>query len=87
MRRWDKAWEIRLRTKARGTTIRHRNRPMVAGLTASTVLLAMAGLIADLRLGSCPVTLACYGAAVVSGIVLLAFLFNRRLWVSRPPER
>lgn len=82
----EKAWEIRLRAKARDTTIRHRNRPAVIGLTLSTVLFAIAGLMADLRVGPSLLTLVCYGAAVVSGVVLLAFLFSRRLWVSRPPK-
>lgn len=87
MKRQDKAWDARLRTQARGSTIRHRNRAAVVGLTLLTVVLAMTSLLADLWLAPGLPALGCYGAATVSGIILLAFLFSKRLWVTRPPGR
>jgi hypothetical protein len=67
--------------------VRHRNRRAILGLTTLTVLLAVAGLVADLRLGSSRLGYACYAAALVSGNVLLAFLYSKRLRVTRYPER
>nr|WP_253072662.1 hypothetical protein [Sphingomonas sp. H160509] len=66
-------------------TRRQRNRHVVAGLTLSTVLLAIAGLAVDLWFAPALTPLACYGPATASGIALLAFLFSKRLWVTLPP--
>jgi hypothetical protein len=59
---------------------------VVAGLTLSTVLLAIAGLAVDLSFAPALTPLACYSPATVSGIALLTFLFSKRLWVTVPPR-
>ena len=87
MSRRRKEWNDRLLDNAARTTVRHRHRPAVLGLTMVTVLLAVSGLIADLRLGSWRLAYSCYAAAMVSGVVLLAFLFSKRLRVTRRPGR
>lgn len=87
MTRPRKDWNARLLENARHTAVRHRRGRTVIGLTVLTVLLALAGLIADIRLGSWRLGYACYTAALVSGGVLLAFLFSRRLRVTRRPHR
>lgn len=86
-KRPEKAWETRLKTNARRVTVRHRNRQVVIGLTLLTVLLAIAGLLAELWLHLKLPARVCYVAATLSGIVVLVFLFDRRLWITRPPER
>lgn len=83
----EKPWEARLKHNAQHSSSRVRNRPVVMALTVVTVVLALAGLFADLQLASRGLTIACYAAAVVSGGVLLAFLFLKRLWVLRRPDR
>ncbi|MDD1453045.1 hypothetical protein NHF48_022370 [Sphingomonas sp. H160509] len=85
MKRQNKAWDARLRATSRIVTRRQRNRHVVAGLTLSTVLLAIAGLAVDLWFAPALTPLACYGPATASGIALLAFLFSKRLWVTLPP--
>lgn len=87
MSRADKQWNTRLLDNAERTAVRHRNRQAVTGLTALTVLLCLAGLIADIRFGSWRIGYACYAAALLSGTVVLAFLFSRRLRVTRRPRR
>ena len=87
MKRRRKDWDARLLDNARRTAFRHRHGRAVIGLTVLTILLALAGLIAYIRLGSRHLGYACYAAALVSGIVLLAFLYSRRLRVTRRPER
>ncbi|WP_174280160.1 hypothetical protein [Sphingomonas bacterium] len=86
-KRSEKVWETRLKTNARRVTVRHRNRQVVIGLTLLTVLLAMAGLLAELWLDLNLPARVCYVAATLSGIVVLVFLFDRRLWITRPPEQ
>lgn len=83
----DKPWNTRLKHNAQHSSSRVRNRPVVMALTVTTVVLALAGLFGDLQLASRGLTIACYAAAVVSGGVLLAFLFLKRLWVMRRSER
>lgn len=85
MKQQNKAWDARLRAASRVVTRRQRNRPVVAGLTLSTVLLAIVGLAVDLWFAPALTPLACYGPAALSGGVLLAFLFSKRLWVTLPP--
>lgn len=82
MRDSDKAWNTRFRQDAGRSTVRHRNRPVVIALTVLTVSLALAGLFVDLQLASQGLALACYTAAVLSGSILMAFLFVRKLWVT-----
>jgi hypothetical protein len=86
MKRQNKAWDARLRATSRVVTRRQRNRPVVAGLVLSTVLLTVVGLATDLWFAPGLSTLACYGPATASGFVLLAFLFSKRLWVVLPPR-
>jgi hypothetical protein len=86
MTRRDKPWALRLKQDAQHSTVRHRSRPTVAILTAFTVVLALAGLIVDLQTGSRWLPVACYAAAVLSGGILLAFLYDKRLRVTRPPR-
>jgi hypothetical protein len=85
MKRQNKAWDARLRATSRIVTRRQRNRPVVASLALSTVLLAIVGLAVDLWFAPALQPLACYGPATASGIALLAFLFSKRLWVTLPP--
>lgn len=87
MSRPHKDWNARLLDNVRRTAVRHRRRREVAGLTALTVLLALAGLIMDIQFGSQRLANACYAATLVSGVVLLAFLYNRRLRATRHPDR
>lgn len=87
MKRRHKDWDARLLDNARRTAVRHRRGRAVTGLTVLTVLLALAGLIVDIQLGARHLGHACYAAALVSGVVLLVFLYSRRLRVTRPPER
>jgi hypothetical protein len=87
MTRPRKDWDARLLGNAHRTAVRHRRGRAVSGLTAVTVLLAVVGLIADIRFGSWRLGYVCYAAALVSGIILLAFLFSRRLRVTRYPDR
>ena len=86
MTRRDKPWNMRLKQDAQHSTVRHRHRPIVAILTAFTVVLALAGLMADLQTGLQWLPMACYAAAVLSGGILLAFLYDKRLRVTRPPR-
>ena len=85
MSRPDKDWNARLLDNAERTTVRHRRRPAVLGLTTLTVLLALTGLFAELQLGAGRLANACYVAAMVTGAVLLAFLYSKRLRVTRSP--
>jgi hypothetical protein len=85
MKQQNKAWDARLRATSRVVTRRQRNRPVVAGLTLSTVLLAIVGLAVDLWFAPGLTLLAGYGPATASGVVLFAFLFSKRLWVTLPP--
>lgn len=87
MSRQRRDWDARLLDNAQRTAVRHRRERTVTGLTALTVLLALAGLIADLRFNSQRLTNACYAAALVSSVALLAFLYNRRLRATRHPDR
>ena len=87
MSRPHKDWTARLLDKAERTTVRHRHRRAVLGLTSLTVLLAVAGLVADVRLGWWRLGHACYAAALVSGIAVLAFLYSKQLRVTRFPWR
>ena len=87
MRRPRKDWDARLLDNAARTTVRHRHRRAVGWLTGLTVMLAVTGLVTDLRLGSWRIAYACYAAALASALVLLAFLYNRRLRVTRHPRR
>lgn len=86
MTRRDKPWNMRLKQNARHSTVWHRHRPIVAILTVLTVVLALAGLIVDLQTGSRWLPVACYAAAVLSAGILLAFLYDKRLRVTRPPR-
>jgi hypothetical protein len=86
MKRQNKAWDARLRATSRVVTRRQRNRPVVAGLVLSTILLAIGGLAMDLWFAPELSPLACYGPATASGVALLAFLFSKRLWVTLPPR-
>lgn len=86
MNRPRKEWDARLLDNATRTAVRHRRGRTITGLTVFTVLLALAGLIADIRFGSWRLGYACYAAALVTGVVLLAFLYNRRLRVTRHPD-
>lgn len=81
----EKPWDAWLKQEGPAGVRRGWNRPVVAALMMLTVLLELAGLFADLQLGSRGLTIASYAAAVLSGSVLLAFLFNKRLWVTRRP--
>lgn len=87
MSRPRKTWDARLLDNVARTTVRHRHRRAVGWLTGLTVMLAVSGLVADLQLGSWRIAYACYAAALVSALVLLAFLYSRRLRVTRRPER
>lgn len=86
MKRQDRAWDARLRATSRVVTRRQRNGPVVIGLTLSTVLLASIGLAVDLWFAPTLSILICYGPATASSVVLLAFLFNKRLWVIVRPK-
>lgn len=79
----DKPWNARLKHNAQHSRVQQRNRPVVTALTVFTVALAITGLIADLQLGSHGLAGVCYSAATLSGIIQLASLFNKRLWVTR----
>ena len=87
MNRPRKDWDVRLLDNAARTTVRHRHRRAVGWLTGLTIVLAVTGLVADLRFGSWRLAYACYAAALVSALVLLAFLYSRRLRVTRRPGR
>lgn len=80
-----KAWDANLRATSRVTTRRQRNPIAVARLTASTVLLMVLGLGVDLWFAPGLATVACYTPAALSGVVLLLFLFDKRLWVTLRP--
>lgn len=82
-----KDWDARIVQDARHTTVRHRNRPAVFGLTTLTVILLTAGLFADRWLASRPLTITCYAAAAVSGAALVAYLYSKRLRVTRPSQK
>lgn len=79
----DKTWNARLKHNAQHSRIQQRNKPIVMALTVLTGALAITGLIADLQLGSYALAGLCYVVATLSGITHLAFLFNKRLWVTR----
>lgn len=87
MTRPRKQWDARLLDNAAHTAVRHRRGRAVTGLTALTIVLASAGLVADIRLGAWRLGYVCYAAALLCGAVLLAFLYSRRLRVTRRPER
>ena len=78
-------WEKRILPNADRDTTLHRNWPVVRWLTIVTVILLLASLPAEFRLGSRSLTIACYIGSAIAGAALLAFLFNERLWVERPP--
>lgn len=80
-----KAWDANFRATSRVATRRQRNLIAVAGLTVSTVLLMVLGLGVDLWFVPTLATVACYAPATLSGVVLLLFLFNKRLWVTQRP--
>ena len=86
MKQQNKAWDARLRATSRVVTRQQRNRPVVAGLVLSTVLLTIVGLTTDLWFAPELSTLVCYAPATASGVALLAFLFGNRLWVTLPPR-
>lgn len=86
MSRPNKDWNARLLQNAERTTVRHRRRSAVLGLTTLSVLLAVTGLFAELQLGAGRLAHACYVAALVAGAVLLAFLYSKRLRVTRRPS-
>jgi hypothetical protein len=81
-----KAWDVGIVRDARHTTVRHRNRRIVVGLTTLTVGLLTASLFIDRRFASLPLTITCYAAAAVSGAALVAYLYNKRMRVTRPPR-
>lgn len=81
------AWNRRLVDNAERTVVRHRNAPMVLTLTILTVCLLIGGLFADISLRAVWLMVACYMAAAVSGAVLFAFLFSRKLRIERRPRR
>ena len=83
----QREWEKRLLRNADRSTIRHRNWPVVRRLTAVTIILLLASLPAEFQLGSRALMMACYVGSAVAGAALLAFLFNKRLWIERPPMR
>jgi hypothetical protein len=87
MSRERKRWDANLRNNVRRTTIRHRRRWTVIALATLMSLLAAAGLIADIGLHAWRLAYACYAGAAVSGIGLLAFLYNKRLRAVRRPEQ
>lgn len=82
-----KRWNNRLLHNAARTTVRRRDPRAVCGLTAITVLLALAGLVADIRFGSRQLGWTCYAAALVTGVILLASLFSKRLRITQRPGR
>jgi hypothetical protein len=79
----DKAWKVRLEQNGEQGISRARNRPIVTVLTLLTVVLALVGLLIDLQFGSRAIAAACYAAAVLSGLAVMAFLFIKRLWSPR----
>ncbi len=80
-----KDWDANFQATSRVVTRRERNSVTVAALTVSTVLLMVGGLGVDLWFAPALETVACYAPATLSGVVLLLFLSNRRLWVTQRP--
>lgn len=83
----DRPWQAQIERDAGRTRIFWRNRWAVLGWTTATLVVLFAGLLTHLRAGPLWLMLACYGAAGICGILLLAYLFVRRLYVTHPPER
>lgn len=81
-----KIWEARLLQRVERTTVRHRHRELVFGLTLPTVVLAVTGLVFELRLGEQLLGDASYAAAIACGILVIALLYSRQLRVTRRPE-
>lgn len=83
----DKPWQARVALDAGRTRVIQRNWAAVWGLTTATLGALSAGLLSDLWAGSRWLVLSCYGAAAVFGVVLLAYLFAKRLYVAYPRDQ
>ncbi len=83
----DRPWQVRVVQDAGRTRVRRRNRRAVSGWTAATLSMLFVALLTDLQAGPLWLTLGCYGAAGVCGVILLAYLFAKRLYVTAPQER
>ena len=83
----DKPWQARVALDAGRTRVLQRNWAAVWGWTTATLAALSAGLLSDLSAAPRWLTLGCYGAAAVSGVVLLAYLFTKRLYVAYPRNR
>ena len=80
-------WRVTLAGNPGRFTARHRNWPVVCWLTVLTVALLLTSIPAELWLSSRAPMMACYVGSALAGTLLLAFLFNKRLWVEQPPTR
>lgn len=72
-------------TKTRQAGYRRRNWPVVRRLAAVTVVLLLASLPAEFVFSSRALAAACWAGAAVSGVAMLAWFLDRRLFVEQPP--
>lgn len=80
-------WRGTLIADAAQTRVRHRRYGIVQWLAGVGAALLIAGLVADLVLGSPPLALLAYIGAGAASIAMGVWYFSKRLRRTRPPRR
>lgn len=80
-------WRGTLIADAAQTSIRHRRYSIVRWLAGLAAALLIAGLIADLVLGSPTLALLAYAGGGIAGITMGVWYFSKRLRRTRSPRR
>ena len=80
-------WRGTLIADATQTNVRHRRYGIVQWLAGLAAALLIAGLIADLVLGSPALALLAYAGGGIAGIAMGVWYFTKRLRRTRPPRR
>lgn len=80
-------WRGTLIADAAQTRVRHRRYAVVQSLAGLGAMLLIAGLVADLVLGSPALALLAYAGAAISSIAMGVWYFSKRLRRTRPPRR
>jgi lysozyme family protein len=86
-RRPKEDWRGKLIADAAQTRVRHRPYAVVQALAGLGAILLIAGLVADLVLGSPPLALLAYAGAGIASIAMGVWYFSKRLRRTRPPRR
>lgn len=71
--------------ETRQAGFRHRNWPVVRRLAAVTAALLLVSLPVEFVFGSRTLAAACWVGVAMAGAAMLAWFFDRRLFVEQPP--